>query len=69
MYKFPEHYIMEFDQTSTQDTIHVFVFPRHSNQPFLVELNFDAQLAIIVKKNLLRKHFYTMYTDIVRNVS
>ena len=41
---------MDFDQTSTQDTIHDFVFPRHSNQPFLVELNFDAQLAIIVKK-------------------
>ena len=50
MYKFPEHYIMEFDQTTTQDAIHKLIFPRQSNTFVLVELNFAAQLAIIVKK-------------------
>ena len=54
-FKFPEHYIMEFDQTTTQDAIHNLIFPRQSNTFVLVELNFDAQLAIIAKKSSQEK--------------
>ena len=41
---YDNHYIMAFDLTSTQDSLHNFIHPESTNCTFSVELKFDAGL-------------------------
>ena len=41
---FPEHYIMVFDLTSTQEAKHNFIHPELTNSSLSVELKFGAPL-------------------------
>ena len=42
--EFPDHYIMVFDLTSTQEATHVFINPELTNSSITVELKFQKDL-------------------------
>ena len=65
---FPEHYIMVFDLTSTQEATHDFIHPELTNPSLSVELKFGAALPNI-EILFLGEKCSTVYIDSARNVS
>ena len=66
---FPNHYIMVFDLTSTQEATHDFIHPELTNSSISVELKFDADLAANTEILFLGEKASTIYIDSARNVS
>ena len=66
---FPEHYIMLFDLTSTQEATLDFVHPELTNSSLSVELKFGAALPNNIEILFLGEKCSTVYIDSARNVS
>ena len=66
---FPEHYIMVFDLTSTQEATHDFIHPELTNSSSSVELKFGAALPNNIEILFLEEKCSTVYIDSARNVS
>ena len=66
---FPEHYIMVFDLTSTQEATHDFIHPELTNSSLSVELKFGAALPNNIEILFLGEKCSTVYIDSARNVS
>ena len=65
---FPEHYIMVFDLTSTQETTHDFIHPELTNSSLSVELKFGTALPRNIEILFLGEKCSTVYIDSSRNV-
>ena len=66
---FPEHYIMVFDLTSTQEATHDFNHPELTNSSLSVELKFGTALPSNIEILFLGEKCSTVYIDSSRNVS
>ena len=66
---FPNHYIMVFDLTSTQEATHDFIHPELTNSTITIELKFEKQLTDNVEIICLGEKSSTIYIDSVRKVS
>ena len=66
---FPNHYIMVFDLTSTQEATHDFIHPELTNSSLSVELKFGAALPRNIEILFLGEKCSTVYIDSSRNVS
>ena len=66
---FPNHYILVFDLTSTQEATHDFIHPELTNSAISIELKFDAGLTNNIEILCLGEKSSTVYIDSARNVS
>ena len=66
---FPNHYIMVFDLTSTQEATHDFLHPELTNSSLSLELKFGAALPCNIEILFLGEKCSTVYIDSLRNVS
>ena len=66
---FPNHYILVFDLTSTQEATHDFIHPELTNSAISIELKFDAGLTNNIEILCLGEKSSTVYIDSSRNVS
>ena len=66
---FPNHYIMVFDLTSTQEATHDFIHPELTNSTITIELKFEKPLTDNVEIICLGEKSSTIYIDSVRKVS
>ena len=67
--EFPNHYIMVFDLTSTQEATHDFIHPELTNSSITVELKFQKDLGSNIEVICLGEKLSTVYIDSARNVS
>lgn len=66
---FPNHYVMVFDLTSTQQATHDFIHPELTNSSITVELTFEASLANNVEILFMGERTSTIFVDSDRSVS
>ena len=66
---FPEHYIMVFDPTVTQEATHGFIHPELANSSLSVELIFGEAFPNNIEILFLGEKCSTVYIDSARNVS
>ena len=66
---YPNHFIMVFDLTSTQQASHDFIHPELRNCSVSIELKFSAALAYNVEIFLIGEKASTIYIDSARKVS
>ena len=66
---FPNHYIMAFDLTSTQEATHDFIHPELTNSTITVELKFSTALTKNIEILFLGEKSSTIYIDSARKVS
>ena len=66
---YPNHFIMFFDLTSTQQASHDFIHPEITNCSVPIELKFSAALAHNVEIFIIGEKASTIYFDSVRKVS
>ena len=66
---FPNHYIMVFDLTSTQQASHEFIHPELTNASISLELQFRVALPNNIEVFLLGEKATTVYIDSARNVT
>ena len=66
---FPNHYIMVFDLTSTQEATHDFIHPKITNSSLSIEIKFGAALPRNTEILFLGQKPSTVYIDSSRNVS
>ena len=67
--EFPNHYIMVFDLTSTQEATHDFIHPELTNSSITVELKFQKDLDSNIEVICLGEKLSTVYIDSAPNVS
>ena len=67
--EFPNHYILVFDLTSTQEASHDFIHPELTNASITVELKFGTALAANTEILMLGEKTSTLYINSDRNVS
>ena len=66
---YPNHFIMVFDLTSTQQASHDFIHPELTNCSVSIELKFSAALAHNVEIFIIGEKASTIYIDQARKVS
>ena len=66
---FPNHFILAFDVTSTQEASQDFFHPELTNCSILVQLTFDGALAANVEFLFLGKRSSTIYVNYERKVT
>ena len=67
--EFPNHYILVFDLTSTQEASHDFIHPELTNASITVELKFGTALGANTEILMLGEKTSTLYINSDRNVS
>lgn len=66
---YPNHFVMVFDLTSTQEASHDFIHPELTNASLSVELTFSEAIADNLEILFLGEKASTVYIDSTRNVS
>ena len=67
--KYPHHFILAFDLTSTQEASHHFIHPELTNCSISVQLTFDGALAANVEILFLGERSSTFYVNWERKVT
>ena len=67
--KYPSHFLMVFDLTSTQQASYDFIYPEQTNSSNTVELKFSVALRNNVEIFLIGEKTSTIYVDSARRVS
>ena len=66
---YPNHFIMVFDLTSTQQASHDFIHPELSNCSISIELKFSAALPTNIEIFIFGEKASTIFVDTARRVS
>lgn len=66
---YPNHFVMVFDLTSTQEAAHDFIYPELTNASLSIEMSFGAQLAEAVEILFLGERSSTVFIDSNRNIT
>ena len=66
---YPNHFIMVFDLTSTQQASHDFIHPELTNCSISIELKFSAALPINIEIFIVGEKASTILMDSARRVS
>ena len=65
---YPNHFIMVFDLTSTQQASHNFIHPERTNCSISVELNFSVALPNNIEIFIIGEKASTIFVDSARRV-
>ena len=66
---FPNHYVLVFDITSTQQASHDYLYPELTNGSISIDLRFSAELTDSLELFFLGEKSSTIYIDSFRKVS
>ena len=66
---YPNHFIMVFDLTSTQQASHDFIHPELTNCSISIELKFSAALPTNIEIFIIGEKASTIFVDTARRVS